>query len=901
MENPIRRGRFTGGQMRAAGGIVVALWPGVAFAADGGAVTGGAAAAVVALLAAIAIAFRYRRQLAVACRQADALAARLTRADALLAARPDQYLCRDLATGADSASTGLAALVGCEGDCVGLDAVAAGLAGDGAEVLSRGLATLGGGGETFEAKVATTAGRSLRISARRVGGPGAPALAVLWFADVSATTEARARIEAERNGLRALLDLVPVPVWRRDGALHPVFVNRAYADAVAAESANGAPAEIAAGDGRALARRVRDQGTAASERRHIVIGGERRLVEIGEAPDPAGAGTAGYMLDLTAVETAEIELTRHIEGHEEVLHNLGTALAIYGPDRKLKFFNNAFLRTWELDEVWLRTEPDIGDVLEAMRERRKLPEFADFPAFKQEMQSRFTSLIEPLEELVHLPDETTFRMVVTPHPFGGLLFTWEDVTDALALERLYNTLIEVQRETLDNLYEGVAVIGGDGRLKLSNPAFGRMWRIPGEALRGGLRLNELVDRMRPFLADGGDWASRKEEIIELLTDRMARSGRLERSDGSVLEYASVPLPDGAVLLSYLDVSDSTRVERALRERNEALETADRLKSEFIANVSYELRTPLNTIIGFAEILTDQYFGSLNPRQIEYSRGILESSQRLLSLINDILDLASIEAGHMTLELETIDLYRMLSSVLALTRERARKKNLTIEFDCPSDIGTIVGDERRLKQALFNILSNSVKFTPENGTVRLLARRTADAVELAFLDTGVGIPREDHGRVFGKFERGTHPEARHGAGLGLSLVKSFIELHGGAVELELGGGGGHPPHLPAAGPGGRLSRPGPRRRVTAAGASPPAAPLCRLMSPHVASMSPEADRGRVATRWNRADVASSGRKNPARDAGRVRRFDIGMRSGKIKPPRAYGQGGPEARRHRPQRT
>ncbi len=763
--------------------IVVALWPTAAFAADGTAVAGGAAvAAMLAAFAAVALAVRARRRFADACTRSDALAQRAACADALLAARPDQYLCRDLAGATDRASPGLAALVGASGEAVGLDAVAAALAEEDADALARAVDTLAADGTAFETAVAARNGRTLRVSGRRVAGGAAPGLVVLWFADQTVVADTRARLAAERDGLRALLDLVPVPLWRRDAGLRPSFVNRAYAAAVAAETGNGAPAEIAAPDGRALARKVRDGGVAASETHHVVIGGERRLVEIGEAPDGAG-GTAGYMLDRTAVETAEIELARHIEGHEEVLHNLGTALAIYGPDKCLKFFNNAFLRTWDLDEAWLRAGPEIGDVLEAMRERRKLPEVADFPAFKQDIQRLFTSLIEPLEELVHLPDETTFRMVVTPHPFGGLLFTWEDVTDALALERLYNTLIEVQRETLDNLYEGIAVIGGDGRLKLSNPAFGRMWRIPADALRAGLRIADLVDRMRPFLADGGDWAAQKEETIELLTDRAARSGRLERSDGSVLEYASVPLPDGAVLLSYLDVSDSTRVERALRERNEALETADRLKSEFIANVSYELRTPLNTIIGFAEILTDQYFGALNPRQVEYSRGILESSQRLLSLINDILDLASIEAGHMTLELETIDLYRMLTSVLALTRERARKKNLTIGFDCPSDIGAIVGDERRLKQALFNILSNSVKFTPENGIIRLVARRTGDAVELVFHDTGIGIPRADHGRVFGKFERGTHPEARHGAGLGLSLVKSFVELHGGTVVLE----------------------------------------------------------------------------------------------------------------------
>jgi signal transduction histidine kinase len=252
----------------------------------------------------------------------------------------------------------------------------------------------------------------------------------------------------------------------------------------------------------------------------------------------------------------------------------------------------------------------------------------------------------------------------------------------------------------------------------------------------------------------------------------------------VLDFATVPLPDGAVLLSYLDVTAAINMERALRERNEALETADRLKSEFIANVSYELRTPLNTIIGFTEILAGKYFGDLNDRQTEYSAGILESSNHLLMLIDDILDLATIEAGHMSLELNAIDLKTLLSSSLGLIRERARQKMINLKEDCPEDIGPIVADERRLKQALFNILSNAVKFTPENGTIRMSAQREGDTVVLTTSDSGIGINAEDQERVFEKFERGSSAEARRsGAGLGLSLVKSFVELHGGTVELQ----------------------------------------------------------------------------------------------------------------------
>ena len=753
-------------RLRSVGGvkigvIVFAAWPGPALAADGslGVAGAGLAAACVLALIGCGAAVQYRNRLLRSHREIERL-------EGLIGAGPDQFLYKD--DQEERTSPGLAAMVGVP--AVTFDDLPAQFV-DG-DALRRVLSERA----PFNVKLRTRDRRTLRVAGNQVG-----AATVLWVRNATDEAETEDRLRAERDGLRTLLDLVPVPVWRRGRDLMPAFVNRAYRDAVGQD-------EIAA-DGRALAARVLQSGTPAREVRHVVIGGERRLVEIAEAPDPVNGGTAGYLLDRTALEAVQAELARHIEGHDEVLHNLGTAIAIYSADRRLKFFNNAFRQMWDLDEAWLRTEPEMGEVLENLRERRKLPEVADFPAFKREEQRKFISLIEPLEDLLHLPDDKTYRMTATPHPFGGLLFTWEDVTDALALERNYNTLIEVQRETLDNLGEGVAVIGGDGRLKLSNPAFGRMWSIPADVLRAGPHIDELLDQARPFYASDAEWEARKDELEALIAEREARTGRLERVDGSVLDFASVPLPDGAVLLVYLDVSDSTRVERALRERNEALETADRLKSEFIANVSYELRTPLNTIIGFAEILTDQYFGTLNPRQIEYSRGILESSQRLLSLINDILDLASIEAGHMMLELETVDLYRMLSSVLALTRERARKKKLDIEFDCPPDIGAIVADERRLKQALFNILSNSIKFTPENGSITLTVRRADGQVELTFTDTGIGIPKEDHGRVFGKFERGSHPEARHGAGLGLSLVKSFIELHGGDLSLDSNEGAG----------------------------------------------------------------------------------------------------------------
>jgi signal transduction histidine kinase len=594
-----------------------------------------------------------------------------------------------------------------------------------------------------------------------------------------------AAAEGTRDAFKAMLDGLALPIWRRGANLRIIDCNRAYVEAVEATSLEQVAAEdrelAASGIGRrgkALAEQAMLKGEPQRATGHAVIGGSRRFLEITELPRQEG-GTIGYALDHTALEEARSEFNRLLAAQVDVLEQLGTAIAIYGADQRIQFFNTAYSRLWHLEEEWLKSRPTRAEVIEAQRERRRLPEHADFPAFKRSQIQMFTSLIEPREELRHLPDGTTLRERITPHPLGGLLVTFEDVTDKLTLEREYNTLIEVQRETIDALHEGIGVFGSDLRLKLYNPSFATMWGISGSAERAEHHLTDLLEEMRPFFNDRGDWPAVKSEFIATLNDRTAHGGRLTRTDGTVLDWATMPLPDGAVVLSYLDVTDSTRIERVLRERNEALVTADRLKSEFIANVSYELRTPLNAIIGFTEILNNQYFGELNPKQIEYTRGILDASNRLLSLINDILDLALIEAGRMTLDREPVQVHALIVSVMSLTREWGRKQNLTFEFDCPADIGTILADERRLKQALFNLVSNAIKFSPSGGRIRLAASRKGDELVLAVSDTGIGIPREDQDRVFGKFERGRGG----GAGLGLSLVRSFIDLHGGRVEID----------------------------------------------------------------------------------------------------------------------
>ncbi len=421
-------------------------------------------------------------------------------------------------------------------------------------------------------------------------------------------------------------------------------------------------------------------------------------------------------------------------------------------------------------------------MLEDLRARRRIPEQADFQKFKKERLALFTSLLEPREDVMYLPDGTSLRILSAPHPLGGLMFVHENVTDQLALETSYNTLVAVQKETLDNLAEGIAVFGPDGRLRLSNPAFVTLWNLAPDFVASEPHVSDVLEQAKPLLDTGRDWANFKAEMVGYALDRKPRSSRIEHADRRVVDFATVPLPDGSVLNSFLNVTDSVKVEQALRASNAALATADRLKSDFVANVSYELRTPLNTIMGFADILTEQYFGQLNDRQMEYTTTIKSESEKLSRLINDVLDLATIEAGRMSLDCHPVSVANLLNEAKLMTAAWARQQMIDILIDCPSDLGTMEADEHRVKQVLFNLISNAIKYTPAGGNIALAAWKQDTWVVISVLDTGVGIPESDRERVFGKFEKSNAHLRQAGAGLGLSLVKSFVELHGGRVEI-----------------------------------------------------------------------------------------------------------------------
>lgn len=662
--------------------------------------------------------------------------------------------------------------------------------------------------KNFSIDIETMNKKNMRISGSRGKAlNGQEAFDILWVEDITQENEkflslekAKNKFEQETEKLQTALDHIPTALWMRDAKTNLVWCNNAYAKIVGDTPATiiidqkeisiTSKSKTKVKTPKQMAKMALDNGLSQKENCHIISGGHRHFVEISESPLPGSHFTFGMLRDITREEELNTELQRYLSANKTLLEQLRSAIGIFNADQKLEFFNSSFSQLWGLEDQWLNSRPKLGDILEKLRETRHLPEQADFKNYKKSWLDMFTRLIDPHEDMLYLPDGSALRMLVIPHPMGGLMMTFEDVTSRLELESSYNTLIAVQKETLDNLAEGVAVYGGDGRLKLSNPAFAALWGLHPEDLEGEPHITKLVDRMISRF-DLEKYPDKKSLLISHGIERNIQEGRCTCIDGTLIEFTTVPLPDGGVLVSYFDVTDAAQVEQALREKNAALEEAEELKTDFLANVSYQLRTPLNAIMGFAEILNNQYFGDLNDKQKEYSSGIQEAGSKLVRLIDDILDLSTIEAGYMDLVMGEFVPLEALQSIHDLTKDWARKQNIDVVLDCEKNIGTVIADERRIKQVLLNLMHNAINFTPEKGKITLAARKLEDCIEFSVSDTGVGISKADLERVFEPFERSVSDHRAdmsstalsRGAGLGLSLVKNIVELHGGTVSIE----------------------------------------------------------------------------------------------------------------------
>ncbi|HEX8569502.1 MAG TPA: PAS-domain containing protein [Caulobacteraceae bacterium] len=571
-----------------------------------------------------------------------------------------------------------------------------------------------------------------------------------------------------------------VPAWIAGSGGELRWANTAWLKAVGATTLQDALERRLTLDEGAEA--ATTEAASSRERRETVrwlaVEGQRRAFRIVAEP-LEGGGAAGWAFDVTEAEESREKLKRHVEAHDETLNHLADAVAIFDSTKRLSFHNTAFAELWNVEPAWLEEHPTHGEVLDRLRQRRRLPEQVDYGRWKARELEFYETLDAPPDELWSLPDGRTLRVVRQPHPLGGLLLLFSDITGEVRLKAQYNALIKVQQATLDKLNDAVAVFGSDGRLRLHNDAFERFWNIPTEALENGNDFDAVADLCVPLLHDMQFWRDLKARVAD--PDPQARasiSGEARMSDNRNLSFQTRPLPDGATLIAFTDVTAIRGVEKALADREEALADAERLKRDFVGNVSYELRTPLTTIIGYSELL-DRQGAALPDRAKGHIAAVRTAAAQLARSIDDVLDMAAIDADELALNVSDVKVVELLESAKERALREVGATEVEIEITADPSVGAIRADPRRLGQVLDHLMENALRSTPPGGVVHLRARRAFSHVQLEVQDTGRGIPFHIQANIWDRFVS----RDRGGPGLGLALVKALVELHGGWVALE----------------------------------------------------------------------------------------------------------------------
>lgn len=700
--------------------------------------------------------------------------------------------------GTMEADSKLAFLLGLEqlpNRLVELGSLDAGLTGDDGAALAGLVEQAAATGGSFSLAVRPVgSARVLRIQGGPAPTPFESGAVLLWFADATETehemTALRGQVErlsSALNALSGLIEAAPFPMWHRGPDLRLCMVNSAYVDAVEAENAAAVVESgielIDESDASAQAAAVREQGEPQARTVPATVAGERRMMRVVEVP-LGEAGLAGYAVDVEDREQARADLARFVRAQRDMLDRLSAGVAQFGRDRSLIFYNQPFARHFSLKADFLADRPEFNRLLDAMRDAGNLPEVRDYPDWKQERGRWFTSGLAADEEDWLLSGGKHLRVVAQPLPDGGLLLIFEDRTEQLQLASARDTLLRVRTATFDNLFEAVGVFASDGRLALWNNRFRELWQFEEEQLAAHPRIDALSPHIAKMLKNRAHASLVRELIRAATVERKQRSGRVSLTDGREYEFAAVPLPDGNALFAMLDVTASRTVEAALRERTEALEQADRLKTAFVSNMSYELRTPLTSIAGFAEMLSGGYAGELPPTATEYVGAILESVARLGVLIDNVLDLTQSDSGSLLLAEEEVDLAGLCEEIAEKSRDAAARKGIEFVVEIDSKAGTLTGDRRRLGQALEHVLGNAFAYTREGGRVLLRASGARKGAEIIVSDNGSGIDPADQARVFDRFHRteAASGSAEAALGLGLPLARQFVEAHGGTIEL-----------------------------------------------------------------------------------------------------------------------
>ena len=486
----------------------------------------------------------------------------------------------------------------------------------------------------------------------------------------------------------------------------------------------------------------------------------------------------GLAIDGTGAADAEQALGRFERTMTDTFAHLHVGLAIFDRNQALAMFNPALGQMWQADPARLARRPQLRDILDDLRANRRIPEVADFHAWRQRLIGLFDDTEQAdFDELWHLADGSDLRVLARPHPHGSIAFVFEDVSERLRLEQRFRHSIDLRRATLDRLDEGLAVFGPDGRLQLVNTAFHQIWGTDAETARASMHASELLPLIRGLTVETEVW----ERLMGFITSsecRQAWGARLTLGNERILSARFAALPDGATMAVFGDVTDTDRIALALRERNEALEAAEEMRAAMLDQVSHRLRTPLNTIFGFGQLIADSRFGELNEAQRGYADGIMEAAGHLLATVDEVTELAALNID----PLEDVAAGPALGDAILRTgqllEKRAAEDGVTLIVTAPKAGCEPECDPGRLRQIVFGMITDALSRCRDGGEIRLGARLGEDGrVEIFTAESARAVPNP------GQAQTQTQPDS-----LALPYLQRLVALEGGVFELRAVQGG-----------------------------------------------------------------------------------------------------------------
>jgi len=355
---------------------------------------------------------------------------------------------------------------------------------------------------------------------------------------------------------REILDILPIPIWLR-GTGHAIsWANRAFLSILGFSSLEDAVTANAALEWseRDLTIKALESHAAVECRASVIVKGESRVFSMSLSPMSDHA-VAGFATDVTDFVRMESRLQLVSDAQEDMIEHIPFAVATFDADRKLAGFNNAYADMWELPKSWLETHPSYSDILDRLRDRRRLPEQRSFPEWKAQQLQTFASTHAKSEEFWHLPNGKSIRIAIQPHLAGGVFVLFQDITERLRLESSLNLLTQVQKATLDTLDEGIAIFGTDGRLVLHNALFAKMWKLGEDELSGQPHFAEIANICTTRIGRDGIWGIVSCGVNSATPESFGEWGKTRRADGRIISLSLSRLPNGATVVTFTDLTD----------------------------------------------------------------------------------------------------------------------------------------------------------------------------------------------------------------------------------------------------------------------------------------------------------------------------------------------------------